>query len=463
MQQQTTQPVNVPPLTATLYAHQHTNILKALQNDQFFDMSEPGTGKTITQLALYLSRCIEAGVKTRALIFATKSTMQLAWGDDIEKAVPGLTYAVATATNRRKAFETGADIVITNHDAVGWVRDNQDVLVGFDHLIVDESTAYKNPQSNRTKALFAICHHFTYRNALSGLPSPNSVLELWSQMFFLDGGERLGQGYWKYRSTVCAPTQVGPNVQHVKWVDIPGIEIGVSALLADVSARTTLEECTDMPENTTRQVRFELSNKHMALYRHLAEQAVLKLKGGTIDATNKAVLQNKLLQLLSGSAYGTDGETIDIDSDRYNIVLDLIEERDHTLCAFLYKHQRDALVHLATKRKLEFAVIDGSVALPERVRIVRDFQAGRYRCVFAHPQTTAHGLTMTKGTATIWCQPTFNLEHFVQFNRRIYRNGQTKRTETIVVTANTKLEDRVYADLTGKGERSDNFLEYLET
>jgi hypothetical protein len=83
--------------------------------------------------------------------------------------------------------------------------------------------------------------------------------------------------------------------------------------------------------------------------------------------------------------------------------------------------------------------------------------------LFAHPQTTAHGLTMTRGTATIWPQPTFNHEWFVQFNRRIYRNGQTQRTETLVVTADVPLEEHVYAQRMGKEERSDNFLEYLET
>lgn len=457
-----TKPLNLPELRVPLYAHQTESIEKALNGAAFFDTSEPGTGKTLTQIALYLARMMQTGVRSRALVLATKSTMQSAWGNDIEMAAPSLTYAVATAANRAAAFATMADIVITNHDAVTWLKDNPRVLAGFDHLIVDESTAYKNPTSLRTKSLFAISSRFTYRNALSGLPTPNSVLELWAQVFLLDGGERLGPAFWKYRSTVCAPTQVGPQPNMVKWVDIPGIESAVAALIEDITIRHTLEECIDMPENVTRQVDFELSRKHMALYIALAKQAILTLQSGTIDATNKAVLQNKLLQLLSGAAYGENDAVVEIDSDRYNIVLDLIEEREHSLCAFLYSHQKRNLVALAERRGIKYAVIDGSTPLPERTAIVRDFQAGQYQVVFAHPQTAAHGLTMTKGTATIWCQPTFNLEHFVQFNRRIYRNGQTMRTETIVVTANIPLEQHVYAELTGKAERSTNFLEYLQ-
>jgi hypothetical protein len=450
-------------LRATLYDHQAAAIEKGLQQDMLFDMSEPGTGKTITQIALYLERNNVLGHRGRALVFATKSTMQAAWGDDIEKAAPSITYAIATATNRRKAFDTMADIVITNHDAVTWVNENRDVLHGFDHLIVDESTAYKNPQSNRTKAMFAICPMFKFRNALSGLPTPNSVTELWAQMFILDKGERLGPAFWKFRSSVCAPKQVGPQPSHIKWEDIPGIETGVSALVDDVCVRNILTDCIDMPETVTYQVHFELSKKHKALYKALQDNCILALKDGIVDATNRAVLQTKLLQLLSGSVYGEDHQNVHIDSDRYNMVMDLIEERPHSLCAFTFNHQRDALVALATKRKIPFAVIDGSVSLPHRTEIVRAFQKGEYQVVFCHPQTTAHGLTMTKGTTTIWPQPTFNHEWFTQFNRRIYRNGQTQRTETIVVTANVELEDRVYNERMGKEERADNFLEYLET
>jgi hypothetical protein len=455
--------INTPELRATLYNHQVKAVETGLEHDQLFDTSEPGTGKTITQIALYLQRNHIQGRRGRALVFATKSTMQAAWGDDIEKAAPTITYAIATAKNRRQAFDTGADIVITNHDAVTWVNENRDVLVGFDHLIVDESTAYKNPQSNRTKAMFSICAHFKFRNALSGLPTPNSITEIWAQMFLLDQGERLGPAFWKFRSTVCAPTQVGPSAQHIKWIDIPGIETGVSALVDDICVRNVLTECVDMPETVTYQVHFNLSKKHRALYKALQDNCILALQDGIVDASNRAVLQTKLLQLLSGSVYGDEGQNVHIDSDRYNLVIDLIEERQHSLCAFTFNHQRDALVALATKRKIPFAVIDGSVSLPNRTAIVRAFQKGEYQVVFCHPQTTAHGLTMTQGTATIWPQPTFNHEWFTQFNRRIYRNGQTQRTETIVVTANVDLEDRVYAERIGKEKRADNFLEYLES
>jgi SNF2 family DNA or RNA helicase len=462
MSKQATESLNIPGLTGQLYKHQVTSLHKALGDACFFDASEPGTGKTITQIAIFLARCHLANEYRRALVFATKSTMQSAWGDDIEKVAPGVTYVVATAQNRRKAFDSGADIVITNHDAATWVRDNPDVLSGFDHLIIDESTAYKNPQSQRTKALFEIADKFQYRNALSGLPTPNSITELWSQMFILDRGTRLGPAYWKFRSTVCTPKQVGPSANHIKWVDIEGIEMSVSALVDDITVRHKLDECHDLPEHTMQQMQFRLSPKHRKLYDKLANDAMLILREGIVDASTKATLQNKLLQLLSGQVYGPDGSPVPISNDRYDAVLDAVEERDHSLCAFLYTHQRDQLTNRATTRKISHAVIDGSTPLPERTAIVRDYQKGKYRVLFAHPATAAHGLTMTTGTRTIWPQPTFNLEHFAQFNRRIYRAGQQHRTETLVFTANVPLEQHVYATLIGKKERSDSLLEYLE-
>jgi SNF2 family DNA or RNA helicase len=101
------------------------------------------------------------------------------------------------------------------------------------------------------------------------------------------------------------------------------------------------------------------------------------------------------------------------------------------------------------------------VPLIEREKAVALFQAGKLRVIFAHPQSAGHGLTLTKGTATIWVSPTYNAEHFQQFNRRIYRAGQTQRTETICIAAAGTAEEQVYEKLNGKIERMDTLMDLL--
>ena len=91
-----------------------------------------------------------------------------------------------------------------------------------------------------------------------------------------------------------------------------------------------------------------------------------------------------------------------------------------------------------------------------------EFQEGKYQVLFAHPQSAAHGLTLTKGTATIWAGPTHNLEHFLQGFKRVYRIGQTQKTETIVVVAEDTIDEKVWASLQTKKVRLVALLEELE-
>jgi len=143
------------------------------------------------------------------------------------------------------------------------------------------------------------------------------------------------------------------------------------------------------------------------------------------------------------------------------MIMDLVEQRKHSLVAFNWKHERDNLIELAEKRKLTYAVIDGDVNVKERKDIVDRYQNGHIQVLFAHPQSAGHGLTLTKGTCTIWSSPTYNAEHFQQFNRRIHRAGQTQKTETILIAARDTWEEAVYEKLNTKMGRMENLLQVL--
>jgi len=143
------------------------------------------------------------------------------------------------------------------------------------------------------------------------------------------------------------------------------------------------------------------------------------------------------------------------------MVMDLIEARDKTLVAFNWRHEREQLVKLAEKRNVKYAVIDGSTPAEKRSDIVDRFQAGQITVVFAHPQSTSHGLTLTRATTVIWASPTYNAEHYQQFNRRIYRAGQTKKTEVIQIAARDTWETAVYDKLSTKVSRMEDLLSVL--
>ena len=415
--------------------------------------SDPGTGKTRSVIDAYAKR--RSG---RMLVLAPLSILEASWADDIRKFQPSISHSVAFAKNRLKAFNSNSDIVITNHDAVKWIAKNPAVLDGFDTICIDEFTAFKNKDSQRSKAMAKVANHFEYRIAMSGTPNSNTILDIWHPTFLIDDGERLGVRFYSFRSAVCQPQFNGfANV----WVARPDAQEIVASALFDINIRFSLEECIDMPQQVVSTRYVTLNDKTMAAYSTLAEDSVLYTPQGTINAVHAGAKVKKLLQLCTGAVYDEHGNAQGIHAERYDLVMQLVQERKHCLVAFNWQHERNHLVELAEKQSIKYGVIDGSTPANKRKDIVDRMQAGQLQVVFAHPQSAGHGLTMTKATTVIWASPTYNAEHYQQFNRRIYRAGQTQRTEVIRIAAERTWEPDVYEKLETKLSRMDELLGIL--
>lgn len=446
------------------YEHQKKTLDLLRQEDRVFDTSDPGTGKTRPALGAYVERASTSG--KRCLVLATKSILQSAWGGDIDKFFPGVKYRVAYASNRQKVFDSDADIIITNHDAVRWIAKNikDSYWKDFDTLIVDESTAFKNHQAQRSKAVYKLARNFTHRELLTGTPNPRSILDIWHQAKILDDGQRLGSSYWKFRSVVCEPVQVGPDASMIEWRDKEGSEYAVFDLLEDITIRHKFEECQDIPANKVTEYLVELPPKLRSKYNDMMNMAVMMRDDGKLlTAVNAASVHQKLMQIASGAVYDERGEYVVLDDTRSEMVMDLIEERDQCVVAFNWRHQRAGLEAAAKKRGIPYAVIDGTVSDRLRMEAVEQFQRGDIRVILAHPQSAGHGLTLTAGTTTIWTSPTYNAEHYKQFNHRIYRAGQTRKTETIHIKARDTIDEKVFAKLDSKLSSMQLLLDLIES
>lgn len=444
-------------MTLPLFKHQQTSIEFGKDLPAVFDTSDPGTGKTRVYIELLQAH------EGKTLVICPKSLMRPAWAADIKKFAPHLITSIAYANNRDAAFQAHAHVYITNHDAAVWLaKQHPTFFREFTKLVIDEAGAFKHSTSLRSKAMLKIAKHFKYRYGLNGTPNPNTITDIWHQIKILDDGKHLGPVFFAFRNSVCTPKQVGPQPNMVKWEDRPGAHEAVSILIKDMTIRHKFEECLSIPENFEYTMAYHMPPKQKKAYDQMAVAEVAALSTGVVSAINAAAVVTKLLQIASGAVYETSDKYHVIDRDRYEMILDLIEERQHSITFFLWKHQRDLLTEEARKRGVSYAVIDGTVPEKERTEIVRRYQQGMYKVLFAHPQSAAHGLTLTKGTTTIWASPTYNLEHFQQGNRRIYRAGQTQRTETIVVLADDTCEQKVYDSLMSKNTRMDTLLDLMK-
>jgi SNF2 family DNA or RNA helicase len=425
-------------------------------------MSDPGTGKTLVALTAREER------KRRLLVVCPKSIQEAAWAHDIEKFYPKTSYAILTAEDRWRGWEEtmGADITIVNTDGVKWLMKHpmKELTKRWrgEMLVIDESSKFKNPNSDRSKALLQLSKIFSVKVCLSGTPTPKTILDIWHQAFLLDGGKRLGWSYYKFRSDVCYPERVGRAPTAVAWRDREGAELAVSGLLRDITVRHKLEDVVELPPRIVRSIDIKLPEAQMKQYKKLETEALLQLEEGEVDAVNAAVLTAKLLQLASGAVYGTRGEILRVDGTRTELAMDLAEECPHSVIFFQWKHQRDQLLEEAKKRKRLVKVIDGETPMKDRGQIVKDFQAGLIDDILAHPASAGHGLTLTAATRSIWVSPTYDLELFDQGSRRIYRIGQNKKTENIILVAKDTIEPHVADVLAGKARRMTNLTELLK-
>ena len=435
------------------YAHQIETTSFILNHPRCLITSDPGTGKTRSVLDAH------SRLESTTLVIAPLSILEAAWVDDIKKFEFPINYGVAYAKNRAKVFaDEKLDMVITNFEAVNFLQKNPQFLKRFDTLVVDEFTAFKNKDSKRSKNLKQIVSFFDNRIFMSGTPNTNTILDVWHPVLCVDDGKRLGNRFYSFRNQVCTPRFNGFANE---WTDKPGIEQTVAQLLNDINIRHALEECIDLPDNVTRIMHTDLTRDVKRMYDTLAEESVLYTKQGTINAVNAGARVKKLLQLVSGAVYDEVGDTKYIHQHRYDMIMDLLEVRKHSLVAFNWKHERNALTQLAEKKGFSYEVIDGETPAHKRVDIVGRFQAGQIKILFAHPQSASHGLTLTKATTCIWCSPTYNAEHFQQFNRRIHRAGQSSKTETILIAARNTWEEKVYEKLNGKLGKMENLLHVL--
>lgn len=445
-------PDHIPPP----FKHQSETTEFILDNRLCFNASDPGTGKTRSTL----DAC--AQIEGAALILAPKAILEPAWANDAKKFTPQLRVSVAYAKNRHQAFSTDADIYITNHDAASWLVKNVQLLKArnITFIGIDESTAFKHHTSQRSKALRQLFFALKpkYRVLMTGTPNINNLLDIWHQAYLLDEGLRLGGSFYKFRQSICTPTP-GPFTQ---WIPKPDAAEAITELLDDLTIRYSLEECIDIPEHSTHVIPYDLSRPVRTAYNSLVKDCILEINNTEIDAINAAVLHTKLLQTASGSIYDAKRKHHVVHNDRYDLVAELIAERQHSVVGIQWQHEATGIAQQLDKRSISYAIIDGSTTDRQRTAIVNDFQAGKYQTILASHRAASHGLTLTRATSTIWPSPISDAERFLQFNRRIYRSGQTQRTETLVVVANDTIETATYARCTTRLADQQSILDMLK-
>lgn len=421
------------------YDHQKKTAEFLTLNRKAFCFNEQGTGKTASAIwaADFL---MKQGLVRRALIICPLSIMDSAWRDDLFEVAMHRTVDVAhgAAAKRKKIIDNGAEFVVINYDGVEIVEENIR-NGGFDLIIVDEATHYKNAQSKRWKCLNRIVDENTWLWMMTGTPAAQSPLDAYG-IAKLVNPTSVPRFFGSFRD------QVMVKITQFKWAPKEtATETVYNALQPAI--RYTKEQCLDLPDMTYVKRFVELTRQQKKYYKLLKDRLVMEAAGEEITAANAAVAMNKLLQISTGAIYADSGETLEFDiKNRYNVLKEVIDESSQKVLVFVpFKHTIDILVEKLRKDGHSTEVIRGDVPATKRTEIFKRFQdTPDPKILVIQPQAAAHGVTLTAANTVVWWGPTSSLETYAQANARVHRSGQ-KHPCTVVQLQGSAIEKRVYA------------------
>ena len=440
------------------YEHQKDTAAFLTINQRALVLNEIGTGKTQSALwaADYL---IQTGQIKKILVVSPLSTLERVWGDAIFFGFPNRKAVVlhGTADRRRKLLNTEADFYIINHDGFPIISE---ITMGmFDLVIVDEAAVLRNHSTQRYKVLrkWMDKNPETRLWLMTGTPTPNDPTDAWTLA-------RLVRSPYVPDSFTAFRDQVMMKVGMYKWMPRPNSMEVVKNVLHP-AVRYTRDECFDLPDTVVQTRKVELTadqKKHyQAMIRHLITES--NTEAGTITAVNEAVKMQKLVQIACGVAYDDDGANVELDcSPRVNIVKELIEEAGEKVIVFVPLTGTLKMLERELSKHWTVGVVNGSVSSNKRNEIFHNFQNEQDpRVLIAHPETMAHGLTLTSASTVIWYGPITSNEQYVQANGRIERIGK-RHVSNVIHIEGTDLEHMMYKRLANKQKLQGLLLDLIQ-
>lgn len=428
-------------------------VLKKPAVGLYLDM---GLGKTIITLTALRELKYGRFAANKILVIAPKKVAEATWQREAAKwdNVSSLRFSTVLGgiSRRIRALNTPADIYIINRENVVWLVDYYKNTWPFDTVVCDEFSSFKSHSAKRFKALAAVRGHISRIIGLTGTPSPNGLSDLWSQIYLLDQGERLGRYYTHFRERYFDPGRRGRDVIY-SYDPKEGAEKAILDKIGDICVSMKAADYLDLPACIVDEVPVVLDEKARKAYNELERKMILELPEDTIDVASAAALSNKLQQLANGAVYDEDHVYHEVHDCKLEAFAELLEGLggQHALVFYNFRHDLERLQAVLWQKRLRHRVL-ASAADEEA------WNRGEVDVLLAHPASAAYGLNLQDGGHhVIWFGLNWSLELYQQANKRLHRQGQT---HPVVVHHLVCLDTRD-EDLAEALSRKDKVQEYV--
>lgn len=418
----------------------------------FFDM---GLGKTL----ITLSALKELNPTRHVLVIAPKTIARSTWINEIRDWGFNFRWKSLIVNEKQKQLSkakrhqlydefltTPPSIYFINRELVPDLIDNCPKKNGiiqwpFGIVIIDESQSFKNHASVRFKKLKQVISCSDRVILLSGTPAPKGPIDLWSQIYLLDNGERLGKNITAYRNTFFYESRFANDVC-IEWTPKDGAEDEIYHRISDlaISMKNTM---LNLPPVIFNDIKVYMTDPEMKIYKTMLKQNVLEVNGQEIIASNAGVLTAKLSQMASGSLY-TDPKThqfVKIHEHKCEYCKHIIENTDSpVLIAYHFVSDLIMLQNYLADNGINAVVFDKTPDMIDK------WNRREIPVMLLQPASAGHGINIQKGGHTlIWYTLPWSLEEYLQTNARLYRQGQT---ESVIIhrlltdkTVDTRIKD----------------------
>ena len=425
------------------------------ERDRSLILAPVGAGKTAITLTA-MRDMLHQGVARRFLVVAPKRVAVSVWPTEAKIWASELILAVAVGTpkQRLEAFNSTAQVVVTNYDNLITAPD----LRCFDGIVFDELTRLKNPSGARYKAMLKKIDTFRIRIGLTGSFTSNGLEDVFGQCKIVDQsllGRSKGAFLQQYFVLV--------NRDYGDWTPRTG---SLDAVMQRIKPTTyLLDGKSSSTDLHTVEVRFDLGDRKP--YEQMKKDFVAQFPDAKAVAMNAAVVTGKLAQMSSGFVYQTDVMATDVpgkwatvqtpiwyDTAKFDQLEELLSEnqRDATLIFYQFKEE---LVEL--KRRYPHAqTLDDPNAI-ER------WNQGKIELLLAHPKSASHGLNL-QGYANkcVFLSLPWSLELYEQAIGRLHRSGQKRDVWCYVLIGNGTVDEEIWSALQDKRALSDIAVEALK-
>ncbi len=414
-------------------------------------------GKTVSTLTAISELMYDYWKINKVLVIAPLRVAQTTWSDEV-KQWQHLNYLDVSIVcgdlkHRLAALHKKADIYTINRENIMWLVSYLGRKWDFDMVVIDESSSFKNHRSQRFRALKRVRPFIKNIVELTGTPVPNGLMDLWSQIYLLDGGKRLGRTITEYRKTYFRPGQMNGHIVF-NYEPLENSDKLIYEKIADICVSLKAEDYLTLPDIIYNKIYIDLPDKVMNRYNELEKELVLNMADSTVTASSAAVLTGKLLQFADGAIYDEDRQTIHIHDYKLDALEEIIETNGGKNIMVMYWYKHDAL-----RIKAKFP----KARLLQKIEDLRDWNSGKIKLALLHPASAGHGLNLQYGgNIIVWFSITWNLELYQQANKRLHRPGQQNKVIINHLIAKNTEDERVMEALSDKAGGQNAMMEAVK-